>query len=161
VAKVAIIEGAPGYPTVWQVTQGFKEGLDTAGVKYQIVASQPTDWTPEKGEAACQNILTAHPDVDLFFNQADDMVIGCARAVRAAASRARLVSRGGSRLGIEAITAGHVDGTVCLKPETMGRLAFGALHQAITAPARTTGKFVEVETPQVTKATLSNCEPEW
>jgi len=41
-----------------------------------IVASQSGDWTAEKGEAACQNILSAHPDVDLFFNQADDMVVG-------------------------------------------------------------------------------------
>ena len=34
-ANIAIVEGAPGYPTVWQVTQGFKEGLDKAGIKYQ------------------------------------------------------------------------------------------------------------------------------
>src|SRR4051794_17616007 len=66
-ANIAIVEGAPGYPTVWQTTQGFKEGLEKAGIKYRIVASQPTDWTPEKGESVCQNMLTAHPDIDLFF----------------------------------------------------------------------------------------------
>lgn len=160
-AKIAIVEGAPGYPTVWQVTKGFKEGLNKAGIKYQIVASQPTDWTPEKGEAVCQNILTAHPDVDLFFNQADDMVIGCARAVRAAGSKAKLVSRGGSRLGINAIKAGHVDGTVCIEPGKMGQLAFEALRAAITNPRAPKGQFVDVDTPQVTKATLSSCVPEW
>lgn len=160
-ANIAIVEGAPGYPTVWQVTKGFKEGLDKAGIKYQIVASQPTDWTPEKGESVCQNILSAHPDVDLFFNQADDMVIGCARAVRAAGSHAKLVSRGGSRLGINAIKAGDVDGTVCIQPGKMGALAFKALYAAVTNPGAPKAQFVDVDTPQVTKATLSQCVPEW
>ncbi|CAB3739935.1 sugar ABC transporter substrate-binding protein [Paraburkholderia rhynchosiae] len=160
-ANIAIVEGAPGYPTVWQVTKGFKEGLDKAGIKYQIVASQPTDWTPEKGESVCQNILSAHPDVDLFFNQADDMVIGCARAVRAAGSHAKLVSRGGSRLGINAIKAGDVDGTVCIQPGKMGALAFKALYAAVTNPAAPKAQFVDVDTPQVTKASLSQCAPEW
>jgi ribose transport system substrate-binding protein len=160
-AKIAIVEGAPGYPTVWQVTKGFKEGLDKAGIKYEIVASQPTDWTPEKGESVCQNILSAHPDVDLFFNQADDMVIGCARAVRAAGSHAKLVSRGGSRLGINAIKAGDVDGTVCIQPGKMGALAFKALYAAVTNPGAPKAQFVDVDTPQVTKASLSQCVPEW
>ncbi|MFM0348809.1 sugar ABC transporter substrate-binding protein [Paraburkholderia nemoris] len=160
-ANIAIVEGAPGYPTVWQVTKGFKEGLDKAGIKYQIVASQPTDWTPEKGESVCQNMLSAHPDVDLFFNQADDMVIGCARAVHAAGSHAKLVSRGGSRLGINAIKAGDVDGTVCIQPGKMGALAFKALYAAVTNPGAPKAQFVDVDTPQVTKATLSQCVPEW
>jgi ribose transport system substrate-binding protein len=160
-ANIAIVEGAPGYPTVWQVTKGFKEGLDKASVKYRIVASQPTDWTPEQGESVCQNILTAHPDVDLFFNQADDMVIGCARAVRSAGSHAKLVSRGGSKLGINAIKVGDVDGTVCIQPGKMGQLAFKALYAAVTNPAAPKAQFVDVDTPQITKATLSSCVPEW
>ena len=80
-AKVAVIEGAAGYAEVKQRTEGFEAGMKEAGQAYTIVAAQPGDWSAEKGEAACQNILQSHPDVDLFFNQADDMVVGCARAV--------------------------------------------------------------------------------
>ena len=160
-ANIAIVEGAPGYPTVWQTTQGFKEGLDKAGIKYRIVASQPTDWTPEKGESVCQNMLTAHPDIDLFFNQADDMVIGCARAVHAAGSHAKLIGRGGSRLGINAIKVGDVDGTVCIQPGKMGQLAFKALYAAVTNPSAPKAQFIDVDTPQVTKASLAQCVPEW
>ncbi|TAL93150.1 MAG: sugar ABC transporter substrate-binding protein [Paraburkholderia sp.] len=161
VAKIGIVEGAPGYPTVWQTTKGFKAGLEKAGVKYEIVASQPTDWTPEQGESVCQNMLTAHPDIDLFFNQADDMVIGCAKAVHAAGSHAKLIGRGGSRLGINAVKAGDVDGTVCIQPETMGRLAFKAMYMAVTKPGTAKAQFVDVNTPQVTKASLSSCVPQW
>ena len=161
VANIAIVEGAPGYPQVWQRTKGFKEGLDKAGVKYRIVASQPTDWTAEKGEAVCQNILTAHPDVDLFYSQADDMVIGCARAVHAAGSKAKLVGWGGSRLGISAIKNGEVDGTVCVAPEEMGQQAFKALYAAVTNPDTPKAKFIEIATPGVTKENVSSCVPQW
>ncbi|SHJ40832.1 sugar ABC transporter substrate-binding protein [Paraburkholderia terricola] len=153
--------GAPGMAQNWQRTKGFKAGLDESGAKYRIVASQPTDLTPEQGESVCQNILTAHPDVDLFYNQADDLVIGCAKAVRAAGSHAKLVGWGGSHLGINAIKAGDVDGTVCVEPEKMGRLAFKALYAAVMKPETPKGKFVEVDTPPVTKANVSSCVPQW
>lgn len=161
VAKIAILEGAPGMAQNWQRTQGFKEGLEKAGIKYQIVASQPTDLTPEQGQSVCQNIITAHPDVDLIYNQADDLVIGCAKAVREAGSHAKLVGWGGSRLGIAAIKAGDVDGTVCVKPEKMGELAFKALYAAVTKPGTPKAQFIEVDTPAITKANLSSCVPQW
>jgi ribose transport system substrate-binding protein len=159
--KVAIVEGAAGYPQVWQRSKGFKRGLDKGGIHYQIVASQPTDWTPEQGEQVCQNILTAHPDVDLFYNQADDTMIGCAKAVRALGSHAKLVGWGASRLGNNLIKAGEADGTVCVQPEKMGRLAFKALYTAVVKPETPKAQFVEVDTPPVTKATLSSCVPQW
>ncbi len=115
-AKVAVIEGAAGYAEVLQRLEGFKEGMKKANANYEIVASQPGDWSAEKGEAACQNILAANPDIDLFFNEADDMVVGCARAVRSAGSKAKLIGMGGSKLAIAALRAGDIDGTVCYKP---------------------------------------------
>ncbi|TIX39400.1 MAG: sugar ABC transporter substrate-binding protein, partial [Mesorhizobium sp.] len=65
--KIGIVEGQPGYALVKQLNQGFKEALDKAGVKYDIVFSQPTDWTPAKGEQVCANGLIANPDIDLIF----------------------------------------------------------------------------------------------
>jgi ribose transport system substrate-binding protein len=161
VAKVAILEGAPGMPQNWQRTKGFEEGLKKSGIKYQIVASQPTDLTPEQGQSVCQNIVTAHPDVDLIYNQADDLVIGCAKAVREAGSHAKLVGWGGSRLGIAAIKAGDVDGTVCVQPEKMGKLAFKALYAQVTKPDTPKAQFIEVDTPEVTRTNVASCVPQW
>ncbi|HEX7914036.1 MAG TPA: sugar ABC transporter substrate-binding protein [Paraburkholderia sp.] len=161
VVKIAILEGAPGMPQNWQRTKGFKEGLEKSGVRYQIVASQPTDLTPEQGQSVCQNIITAHPDVDLIYNQADDLVIGCAKAVREAGSHAKLVGWGGSRLGIAAINTGDVDGTVCVQPEKMGQLAFKALYAQVTKPDTPKAQFIEVDTPGVTKANIASCVPQW
>ncbi|HEU4960576.1 MAG TPA: sugar ABC transporter substrate-binding protein [Sphingomonas sp.] len=158
IASIAIIEGAAGFPEVEQRARGFREALDAAHARYRIVASQPGNWTPEGGEAACQNILAAHPYVDLFYNEADDMVIGCARAVRAAGSDARLIGVGGSKLAVASIKAGAVDGTVCFKPEALGALAFEALHDK-TATAK--GRFLTYPIPAVTQANVAECVGQW
>lgn len=161
-AKIGVIEGAAGYAVVRQFYQGFKSGLAKAGAKYQIVASHPTDWTQEKGEAVCQNILTAHPDVDLIYSQADDMAIGCARAIRAVNSKAKLVSTvGGSKLGSDAIKSGELDGSVCIKPYTVGRLSAKALYEAITNKNTPKARFVTYNMPTVTMTSLTGCPPEW
>lgn len=162
VAKIGIIEGEAGYAVVRQRTQGFKAGLDKAGIKYDIVASQPTDWTPQKGESVCQNILTAHPDLDLFFSQADDMAIGCARALHAAGSEVKLIATGGgSKLGNNAIKNGELDGSVCTKPEMIGRLAAKALYEAATKKNTKMAQFVTYDLTPVTKATLASCPNGW
>jgi ribose transport system substrate-binding protein len=160
-ARIAIIEGQAGFSEVKQRSQGFLEALDKTGAKYQIVASQPGDWTAEKGEAACQNILSAHPDVDLFFNQADDMVVGCARAVKSAGSKAKLVGFGGSKLAIAAIKDGSVDGTVCYKPEELGKLAFQAVYEAATGKKVRAHEFITYNTPGVSKANIDQCVGQW
>ncbi len=160
-AKVAIIEGAAGYAEVQQRTEGFEAGMKEAGQAYSVVASQPGDWTAEKGEAACQNILSSNPDVDLFFNQADDMVVGCARAVDAAGSKALLVGFGGSKLAIQAIKAGEVDGTVCYKPEEIGKLSFDVLHDVVTGTKAHKAEFITYPTPGVSKDTIDDCVGQW
>lgn len=156
-ARIAVIEGAAGFPEVEQRARGFRAALDAAGARYVIVASQPGNWTSEGGEAACQNILAAHPDIDLFYNEADDMVIGCGRAVRAAGSRARLIGVGGSKLAIASIKAGAVDGTVCFKPEALGALAF----EALAAKAPTGPRFRTYPIPAVTRANVAQCVGQW
>jgi ribose transport system substrate-binding protein len=154
-ARIAIIEGAAGFPEVEQRARGFRQALDAAGARYAIVAAQPGNWTSEGGEAACQNILAAQPGIDLFYNEADDMVVGCARAVRAAGSKARLIGVGGSKLAITSIKAGAVDGTVCFKPEALGALAF----QALASPSG--DRFRTYPIPAVTRATVQQCVGQW
>jgi ribose transport system substrate-binding protein len=108
-AKIAIVMGDPAYTIVKLDTDGFKAALDKAGANYDIVAEQPTNWTPDEGEAVCQNFLTAHPDLDLIFSHADDMAIGCARAIDAAGWKGKLIATGGgSKLGYDAIKAGEM-----------------------------------------------------
>jgi len=160
-ANIAVIEGAPGFAEVLQRASGFRAALDASHVSYRIVASQPGDWTADKADVTCQNILAGHPDIDLIFNEADDMAVGCAHAARAVGAHAKLVGIGGSKLAIVSIKAGRVAGTVCYKPEELGALAFEALYDDVTGKKPLHGGFITYRTPGVTRADIGQCTGQW
>ena len=161
-AKIGIVMGDPAYTIVKLDTEGFRAALDKAGAKYDIVAEQPTNWTPEQGESVCQNFLTAHPDMDLIFSHADDMAIGCARAIDAAKSKVKLIATGGgSKLGHNAILAGEMYGSVCTRPQLLGTLMFKALFEAVTKADTPKGRFVSYDMPKITKETIDACPEQW
>lgn len=161
-AKIAVVEGDPAYAVVKLGNDGFNAALKDLGANYEIVANQPTNWTPDEGEAVCQNFLTANPDLDLIFSQADDMAIGCARAIEAAGSEVKLVATGGgSKLGYDAIAAGELDGSICTRPKLLGALMFKALHDAVTDTATPKARYVTYDMPEITKETLDACPEQW
>ena len=160
--KIAIVMGDPAYTIVKLDTEGFRAALDKAGANYEIVGEQPTKWTPDDGEKVCQNFLTATPDVDLIFSHADDMAIGCARAIAASSSKPILIATGGgSKLGHDAILAGEMYGSVCTRPKLLGELMFKALHEAVTKPDTPKGRFVSYDMPKITKETINSCPEQW
>ena len=162
VAKIAIIEGAKGYSAVVQRTSGFRASLDKAGVKYRIVEAQPTDWSPEQGKAACQGFVARYPDIDLIFSQADDMAVGCADALQQSGTKAKLIATGGgSAAGNNAIASGAMAGSVCTRPELLGRLMLKVLFEAATNPGAQKAQFVTYDSTIITKDSLENCPPEW
>jgi ribose transport system substrate-binding protein len=158
--KVAIITGASGFleNTTW--TAGFKSDLAAAG-GFSIVATQPGDWTAEKGQAACQGILSAHPDIALFYALSDDMAAGCAKAVAAVHSKAKILGNGGAKLGIDGIKDGSIFGDVCFKPVDEGAKAFDTLYAQITDKAAAPKTVLSYDIPTVTKATVDQCVPQW
>jgi ribose transport system substrate-binding protein len=162
VAKIGIVMGDPAYTIVKLDTEGFRAALDKASAKYDIVAEQPTNWTPDQGEAVCQNFLTAHPDMDLIFSQADDMAIGCSRAISAANSKVKLIATGGgSKLGHDAIQTGEMYGSVCTRPKLLGTLMFKAMYEAVTKPDTPKARFISYDMPQITKDKLNDCPEQW
>jgi ribose transport system substrate-binding protein len=158
--KVAIITGAAGFleNTTW--TAGFKSDLAAAG-GFTIVATQPGDWTADKGQAACQGILSANPDVALFYALSDDMAAGCAKAVGAAKSTAKVLGNGGAKIGIDGIKSGTIYGDVCFKPVDEGAKAFDTLYEQITGKAPAPKKVLSYDIPAITKANVDQCAPQW
>lgn len=157
--KVAVVEGKAGYAAVIERLDGFKKAI--AGHGFQIVASQPGDWDQAKAEAACQNMLQAKPDIDLFFAQEDHMAVGCADAVKKADSNAVVIGNGGAKTGIAGIKDGSLFGTVCTKPYTEGKLAMNKFVKALTGEIKLSKKRFNYPTPAITKENVSECNPEW
>jgi ribose transport system substrate-binding protein len=161
IARIAIVQGAPGFPEVVQRQEGFTQALERAHARFRIVAAQPGNWSADDADTVCQNILAAHPGVDLFFSEADDMAVGCAHAVRAAGSHAKLIGIGGSRLAMVSLEAGRIDGTVCYEPRELGALAFDALYGEVTGRKPLRAAFITYRTPGITRANVAACPPQW
>jgi ABC-type sugar transport system substrate-binding protein len=159
--KVAVVEGQAGFAEVRTRMTGFKKALDDSGQNFDIVASQPGDWLPDKGEAACQNMLAANPGIGLVYAQADDMAAGCAKAVKAADSDAKIIGIGGNKLVINDIKRGDVAGTVCYKPEDMGALAIRTIVQDLTGEKPLDQEFISYDTPAITQSNVDDCTPQW
>lgn len=163
-AKIGIVEGQAGYALVRQLNEGFEAGLKAAGANYKIVMAQPTDWTPAQGESVCQNALVGNPDIDLFFSQAEDMAIGCAKAISSAGSHAKLVTvAGGSKLGDPLIESGAIAISMCEQWENTGSLSAKALYEAATNPSTPKKRLIEYKPVTITATNLKSAcyPPQW
>jgi ribose transport system substrate-binding protein len=80
--KIAVIEGYPGLLND-QRLKGFQDAIADSS-NLTIVASQPGDWNRAKGQTVTENILQAHPDVQMIYGLYDEMALGALAAVKAA-----------------------------------------------------------------------------
>lgn len=159
--KIAVVEGQAGFAEVEQRLRGFEQVLEESGRPYDIVASQPGDWLPDKSEDVCQNMLASNPEIELFYAESDDMAVGCAKAVKAARADAKVVGIGGLKLGIRAIKRGDMAGTVCYKPYDLGQLALRAMVDHLTGKRPLEAEFITYDTPAITKDNVAECDPQW
>lgn len=61
--------------------QGFLNGLKKGGLPYQILSEQTGDYAQDVGQVSAENMLAAHPDVDLVMGLNDSMVLGAYNVV--------------------------------------------------------------------------------
>jgi ribose transport system substrate-binding protein len=111
--KVAIIEGAAGFQATNERSEGFKEVL-AGNPKIQIVASQPGNWDRDTALGVAENLIQAHPDLNVIYAHDDNMAIGAVSALRNAnlLGKVKVVGIGGSKEGLDAIKKGDMTGTV-------------------------------------------------
>lgn len=161
-AKVGIVEGMAGYSTVVNLTNGFKAGLDKAGAKYEIVSSQPTDWTQAKGQEVCQNALVANPDIDVFYAHAETMAVGCADAISDAGSKAKVVTAaGGLSAGVPYVKSGQITASVCELWREYGAAGADTLYKAATDPKTPKAQLVSIQPPIYGASNVESCKPQW
>jgi ABC-type sugar transport system substrate-binding protein len=154
--QIAVVEGAAGFAEVRLRLEGFKQALEQAGPNYEIVASQPGDWVPETARAACENMLSAKPNIDLIYNESDDMALGCNEAV---GEKVEIIGVGGSGKVIDLIKTGEVLGTVCYRPNDLGHIAMEAMYKHLTGERKLENEFITYKTPPITKENIEQCTP--
>jgi ABC-type sugar transport system substrate-binding protein len=157
---IGVVTGPPGFNEVGWRLQGFEQVLKQ-NPAFKIVAKQPGDWDPVKGQAACQNMLAANPRIALFYAQEDLMGVGCKRAVDSAGSHALVVNNsGGTKAGIAAIKAGKIAGALCFQPRTMAALGVRVIVKRVRE-GKLPKRFYSYPTPWITKRNLNQCPATW
>ena len=89
-AKLAIVEGLPGFAAVLFRTEGFEKALKESGKKFDVVAKQAGNWDPERAHQICQDAVQAHPDITIMFVHDQAMGQGCLAALKSAKSKAKI-----------------------------------------------------------------------
>ena len=107
--NVVEIQGIAGISVTEQRSQGFKDAIQReckGGIK--IVASQPADFTPDKGLSVMENILQAEKTIDAVYTHDDDMAEGVVAAIENAGREDEmfLTGAGGSKAAMDRIKAG-------------------------------------------------------
>lgn len=71
----------------WAEMQKVEDALTSTGkasypdAKFEIVGQNWGDWNAEGGLAAMEDLLTAHPDINVLLTENDDMAVGAIKAI--------------------------------------------------------------------------------
>jgi ribose transport system substrate-binding protein len=125
----------------------------------KVVAEGESFYTSALGLKASQDMLTAHPDINVIMG-ADQAITGALQAVSAAGVKGKvaLVGYGGGAVALQGIASGERFGTVMQAPATEGRVGVTNLIQAIRTGTATDGIDVLANLPDGGVVTKDNVQ---
>jgi ribose transport system substrate-binding protein len=134
--KVVILEGIPGHETGDNRLRGFTDAV-TLYPNILVIASQPANWERDQGYNVMQNLLQAHPDIDVVFACNDLMALGAMEAVTAAGKieHIKIIGFDAVEEARQEIKRGNMEASIAQHPEEMGRLAVEYALKAIRGEA--------------------------
>jgi ribose transport system substrate-binding protein len=150
--QMIIVHGQKGTTPEVDRSEGCSKAMEEyPGI--EVVAEQWSQiWSQDEGFQMTQNMLQAHPDVDIVWGQADALALGAAQAVKVANLPQRIWVAGfdGDTAALTALRDGVFDVTATQQTQHMGRLAVDS------AIALVKGEDVPAE--QLLEATLTTAE---
>jgi ribose transport system substrate-binding protein len=120
--EVAYMNGPGDVPHEVLRLNAFEEAL-AKDPKAKLVAVQEGEPSVPEGLKLGQNLLTAHPDLDVLVGSGDQLAVGATQAAQESGSSVQIVGNGGSVQAIEKIQKGEMFGSYLALFETEGELA--------------------------------------
>jgi ribose transport system substrate-binding protein len=160
-AKIAIVEGFPGFAAVEFRTQGFEKALKETKANFEVVAKQAGNWDPERAHQICQDALQAHPDISIIFSHDQAMARGCLPALKAAKSKAKIYAIDSSKDVEDLIRDGEPIVTTCANPVTSGEQAMNVLVNYIRTKQTPPDRFVTYKWDTVRRDNVDTCPPQF
>jgi ribose transport system substrate-binding protein len=163
--KVFWMPGLPTLPLEKARTDGLKSVI-SKDKNIKIVSIQAGGYLAAPALTATQNVLQAHPDINVIVSSGDQMIAGAARAAKAAGkSGIKMYGNGCTFEAKKLIEDGVQTGCTVYLPRTEGRLVVTALINAALGKGKTN---VSVDPNQLTKvgslrtkANIANFTPEF
>ncbi|HEW79788.1 MAG TPA: ABC transporter substrate-binding protein [Phycisphaerales bacterium] len=130
--KMALISGVQGNPVGKERRQGvfcgiIEQQLRSAGsAGFEIVAQRWGDWNSEGGLKAMEDILVAHPDINVLLTEDDPMALGAREAIKEAGKENDILivgASGGQKEALELIKAGQYGATAINNPTLIAETA--------------------------------------
>ena len=131
--KIALLEGTPGSEVNSDRMGGFLAGFGLNAKQYVVSGGdQITNGDQGKAQTAMENILTAHPDVNLVWSINEPAGLGAATAIKARGlqGKIKIVSMDGGCRGIKAVRDGVLSTDVMQFPAKMAKLGVDYAVQA-------------------------------
>jgi fructose transport system substrate-binding protein len=119
--KLAMLDGAPGGTVDKQRHDGFLKGFGIQEGDPVIVGKQDTHGALDEGQTAMENLLTAHPDINVVYTINEPAAEGAYAAIKKAGKTKDIVltSIDGGRLGVQYVKDGKIAATVMQFPKIM------------------------------------------
>jgi fructose transport system substrate-binding protein len=119
--KLAMLDGTPGGSVDKQRHDGFLKGFGIAEGDPTIVGRQDTHGALDQGQTAMENLLTAHPDINVVYTINEPAAEGAYAAIKKAGKQNDIVltSIDGGCLGVKYVAEGRIAATVMQFPKIM------------------------------------------
>ncbi len=160
--KIGLLSGEQGNPVGQERREGVFQGIHEAQLRkfgktsFTIVGQGWGAWTQEGGLKAAEDLLTAHPEVNVILAENDSMNLGAMRALEAAGKKDVLVfaAADGQKEALKLIMDGKYGATGRNDPAEIGRLAVDIGARA--AQGKLPSNFPKLSTTEPLAITKAN-----
>lgn len=138
--KIGLLSGEQGNPVGQERREGVFQGINEAQLRkfgrtgFKVLGQGWGKWTQEGGLKAAEDLLTAHPDVNMIMGENDSMVLGALRALEDAGKKDVLVfaAADGQKEALKLIMEGKYGATGRNDPAEIARTALDIGVKAAT-----------------------------
>jgi fructose transport system substrate-binding protein len=118
---------------------GFLKGFGVAEGDPQIAGSGLNMGNAETGQTAMENLLSAHPDINVIYTINEPAAQGAFFAIKRAKREVLVTSIDGSCSGVRSVADGTIGATVMQFPTRMGEMAVQAVIKAVDEGVKPSG----------------------
>jgi len=138
-ARIAMLDYDLSDKTSKARHDGFLKGFGIADGDPHIVGSALTVGNAETGQTAMENLLSAHPDINLIYTINEPAAQGAFFAIRQARRDVLVTSIDGNCSGVRSVADGTIGATVMQFPIRMGEMAVDAVIKAVDDGVKPSG----------------------